>query len=165
MFAKRNSVLAAELKQLQSSEAELVQQQNAGDEKKKTTLQIIPTTQHIPDTMTFSPFWRRISSGSWFSKKSQCIDLRMMNCQSSFIPIYPNNSVLCTQARLHKTHIFAEIQLNLSTKAPWPAIIPLKCRFRGPLFMSNQPKKAPCSIALLAHVWAGRWEPRKTPLK
>ena len=49
MFAKRNSVLAAELKQLQSSEAELVQQQNAGDEKKKTSLQIIPTTQHILD--------------------------------------------------------------------------------------------------------------------
>ena len=49
MFAKRNSVLAAELKQLQSSEAELVQQQNAGDEKKRTTLQIIPTTQHILD--------------------------------------------------------------------------------------------------------------------
>ena len=49
MFAKRNSVLAAELKQLQSSEAELVQQQNAGDEKKRTTLQIIHTTQHILD--------------------------------------------------------------------------------------------------------------------
>ena len=49
MFAKRNSVLAAELKQLQSSEAELVQQQNAGDEKKRTTLQIIPTAQHILD--------------------------------------------------------------------------------------------------------------------
>lgn len=49
MFAKRNATLAAEIKQLQSSEAELVQQQNAGDEKKKTTLQIIPTTQHILD--------------------------------------------------------------------------------------------------------------------
>lgn len=40
---------AAGLKQLQSSETELVRQQNAGDEKKKTTLQIIPTTQHILD--------------------------------------------------------------------------------------------------------------------
>ena len=49
MFTKRNATLAAEIKQLQSSEAELVQQQNAGDEKKKTTLQIIPTTQHILD--------------------------------------------------------------------------------------------------------------------
>jgi hypothetical protein len=41
--------------------------------------------------------------------KQLCIDLRMMNCQSSFIPICPNNSILCTQARLHKTYIFAEI--------------------------------------------------------
>ena len=49
MFTKRNATLAVEIKQLQSSEAELVQQQNAGDEKKKTTLQIIPTTQHILD--------------------------------------------------------------------------------------------------------------------
>ena len=49
MFAKRNATLATEIKQLQSSEAELVQQQNAGNEKKKTTLQIIPTTQHILD--------------------------------------------------------------------------------------------------------------------
>ena len=44
-----NATLATEIKQLQSSEAELVQQQNAGNEKKKTTLQIIPTTQHILD--------------------------------------------------------------------------------------------------------------------
>ena len=49
MFTKRNATVAAEIKQLQSSEAELVQQQNAGDEKEKTTLQIIPTTQHILD--------------------------------------------------------------------------------------------------------------------
>jgi hypothetical protein len=49
MFTKRNATLAVEIKQLQSSEAELVQQQNAGDEKEKTTLQIIPTTQHILD--------------------------------------------------------------------------------------------------------------------
>ena len=41
--------IATEIKQLQSSETELVQQQNAGNEKKKTTLQIIPTTQHILD--------------------------------------------------------------------------------------------------------------------
>ena len=49
MFTKRNATLASEIKQLQSSEAALVQQQSAGDEKKKTTLQIIPTTQHILD--------------------------------------------------------------------------------------------------------------------
>ena len=42
-------------------------------------------------------------------KKLPYIDLRMMNCQSSFIPICLNNSVLCTQVRLHKTYIFAEI--------------------------------------------------------
>ena len=34
MFTKRNATLATEIKQLQSSEAELVQQQNAGNEKK-----------------------------------------------------------------------------------------------------------------------------------
>ena len=109
MFAKRNSVLAAELKQLQSSEAELVQQQNAGDEKKRTTLQIIPTTQHILDNYDILTILRRISSGSWFWKKSPYIDLGMMNYQSNFIPIFQNNNALCTQARLHKTYIFTEI--------------------------------------------------------
>ena len=49
MFAKRNAALAAEIKQLQSSEAELMQQQNEGDEKKESIMQIIPTTQHILD--------------------------------------------------------------------------------------------------------------------
>lgn len=49
MFTKRNASLAKEIKQLQSSEAELMKQQNEGEEKKKTSMQIIPTTQHIPD--------------------------------------------------------------------------------------------------------------------
>ena len=49
MFAKRNTVLSAEIQKLQSSEAELIQQQCSGAEKKKTSLQIIPTTQHILD--------------------------------------------------------------------------------------------------------------------
>ena len=49
MFAKRNAALAAEIKQLQASEAELMQQQNEGDEKKESIMQIIPTTQHILD--------------------------------------------------------------------------------------------------------------------
>ena len=49
MFAKRNTVLSADIQKLQSSEAELVQQQCAGAEKKKTSLQIIPTAQHILD--------------------------------------------------------------------------------------------------------------------
>ena len=49
MFTKRNASLVAEIRNLQSSEEELIQQQHAGNEKKKTTLQIIPTTQHILD--------------------------------------------------------------------------------------------------------------------
>jgi hypothetical protein len=49
MFAKRNTVLSAEIQKLQSSETELIQQQYAGAEKKKTSLQIIPTTQQILD--------------------------------------------------------------------------------------------------------------------
>ncbi len=49
MFTKRNASLAKEIKQLQMSEADLLRQQNEGDEKKKSTLQIIPTTQHILD--------------------------------------------------------------------------------------------------------------------
>ena len=49
MFTKRNASLTKEIKQLQMSEADLLRQQNEGDEKKKSTLQIIPTTQHILD--------------------------------------------------------------------------------------------------------------------
>ena len=49
MFAKRNTVLSADIQKLRSSEAELIQQQCAGAEKKKPSLQIIPTTQHILD--------------------------------------------------------------------------------------------------------------------
>ena len=49
LFAKRNAALAAEIKQLQASEAELMQQQNEGDKKKESVMQIIPTTQHILD--------------------------------------------------------------------------------------------------------------------
>lgn len=49
MFAKRNTVLSAEIQKLRSSEAELIQQQCAGAKKKKTSLQIIPATQHILD--------------------------------------------------------------------------------------------------------------------
>ncbi len=49
MFTKRNSSLTKEIKQLQMSEADLLRQQNEGDKKKKSTLQIIPTTQHILD--------------------------------------------------------------------------------------------------------------------
>ena len=49
MFAKRNTVLSADVQKLRSSEAELIQQQSAGAEKKKSSLLIIPTTQHILD--------------------------------------------------------------------------------------------------------------------
>ena len=49
MFAKWNTVLSADIQKRRSSEAELIQQQSAGAEKKKSSLQIIPTTQHILD--------------------------------------------------------------------------------------------------------------------
>ena len=35
----------------------------------------------------------------------------------------------------------------------------------GVSFMPEQVKKMPCSIGLLAHVRANRWEPRKLPIK
>ena len=49
MFTKRNASLAKEIKQLQSAEADLLRQQGEGDQKKQSTAQIIPTTQHILD--------------------------------------------------------------------------------------------------------------------
>ena len=47
MFSKRNASLAKEIKQLQTSEADLLRQQSAGDEKKRMSSQLIPTAQHI----------------------------------------------------------------------------------------------------------------------
>ena len=47
MFTKRNASMAKEIKQLQSAEADLLRQQGEGDQKKKSSAQIIPTTQHI----------------------------------------------------------------------------------------------------------------------
>ena len=47
MFSKRNASLAKEIKQLQTSEADLLRQQSEGDEKKRTSSQLIPTAQHI----------------------------------------------------------------------------------------------------------------------
>ena len=47
MFSKRNASLAKEIKQLQSTEADLLRQQGEGRQKEQTTVQIIPTTQHI----------------------------------------------------------------------------------------------------------------------
>ena len=49
MFAKRNATLAAEIKQLLSTESDLIRQQEKGNEKKESIMQIIPTTQHILD--------------------------------------------------------------------------------------------------------------------
>ena len=47
MFSKRNASLAKEIKQLQTSEADLLRQQSEGDEKKRASSQLIPTAQHI----------------------------------------------------------------------------------------------------------------------
>ena len=49
MFTKRNASLTKEINQLQSAEADLLRQQGEGDQKKQSTAQIIPTTQHILD--------------------------------------------------------------------------------------------------------------------
>ena len=87
MFAKRNSVLAAELKQLQSSEAELVQQQNAGDEKKKTSLQIIPTTQHILDNYDILTIWEKDQLWKLVLKK---VTVYRSQDDELSIQLYPN---------------------------------------------------------------------------
>ena len=47
MFSKRNASRAKEIKQLQTSEADLLRQQSEGDEKKRMSSQLIPTAQHI----------------------------------------------------------------------------------------------------------------------
>ena len=50
MFTKRNATLTQEIKQLQNAEADLLRQQGEGDQKKQSTAQIIPTTQHIMES-------------------------------------------------------------------------------------------------------------------
>lgn len=49
MFNKRNTSLAQEIKKLQASEADLMEQLRDSDSQKKGALQIIPATQHILD--------------------------------------------------------------------------------------------------------------------
>ena len=49
MFHKRNTSLAQEIKKLQASEADLMDQLRDSDSQKKGALQIIPATQHILD--------------------------------------------------------------------------------------------------------------------
>ena len=47
MFTKRNSDLTQEINQLQISEAELLRQQTEGNQKDRSTSQIVPVTQQI----------------------------------------------------------------------------------------------------------------------
>ena len=49
MFNKRNTSLAQEIKKLQASEADLMEQRRGSDSQKKGALQTIPVTQHILD--------------------------------------------------------------------------------------------------------------------
>ena len=49
MFNKRNASLAQEIKKLQASESDLLEQLRGSDSQKKGALQIIPATQHILD--------------------------------------------------------------------------------------------------------------------
>ena len=50
ILTKRNSSPTKEIKQLQSAEADLPRRQRADDKNKQSTTQIIPTTQHIPES-------------------------------------------------------------------------------------------------------------------
>ena len=47
MFTKRNTALSKEIKQLMTTESELMKMQGESIKKKKESLQIIPATQHI----------------------------------------------------------------------------------------------------------------------
>ena len=47
VFQTNDTSLSKEISKLQTVEADLIRQQDEGDDRKKTTLQIIPTTQHI----------------------------------------------------------------------------------------------------------------------
>lgn len=49
MFNKRNASLAQEIRKLQASEADLIDQLRDGKSQRKGALQIIPATQHILD--------------------------------------------------------------------------------------------------------------------
>ena len=49
MFNKRNASLSQEIRRLQSSEADLVDQLRDGNSQRKSAMQIIPTTRHILD--------------------------------------------------------------------------------------------------------------------
>ncbi len=49
VFTKRNATLSQEIKQLQTTESDLLRQQREGRKKTQATVQIIPTTQHILD--------------------------------------------------------------------------------------------------------------------
>ncbi len=50
MFTKRSNALSKEIKQLQSSEADLLRQRGEGNQKRQAAAEIIPTTQHILDS-------------------------------------------------------------------------------------------------------------------
>ncbi|MGM9588610.1 MAG: hypothetical protein ACI3V0_00340 [Faecousia sp.] len=55
MFTKRNAALSEEIKQLQSSEADLLRQRGEGNQKRQAAAEIIPTTQHILDSYSMLP--------------------------------------------------------------------------------------------------------------
>ena len=50
MFTKRSNALSKEIKQLQSSEADLLRQRGEGNQKRQAAAEIIPTTRHILDS-------------------------------------------------------------------------------------------------------------------
>ena len=50
MFSKRNTSLSKEIEQLRESEADLLRQKGAGNERNRAAAELIPTTQHILDS-------------------------------------------------------------------------------------------------------------------
>lgn len=49
MFTKRNTSLSKEIKKLQAAEAELMRRQESGAKANQSSMDIVPTTQHILD--------------------------------------------------------------------------------------------------------------------
>ena len=95
-----------------------MQQQCAGAEKKKTSLQIIPIPQHILDNYDILTILEKNQLWKLVLKEVTVYRSQEDDLSIQLYPNLPNNTPFCTQARLHKAYIFTEIPQNLSTNAP-----------------------------------------------
>lgn len=86
-----------------------MQQQNEGDEKKESIMQIIPTTQHILDNYDILSILEKNQLWKLVLKKVTYTVHRTMNFRFTFIRICLNWNPINALARLHKTYIFTEI--------------------------------------------------------